>query len=82
MDHSLTPCTAKDAAVSDTAEAYVLQRMSARESERYEEHLLVCPRCQDAVREFDVFLTAARISLADSPHGHRHRRLRAKSASG
>ncbi|MGA2186495.1 MAG: hypothetical protein ABSH47_26055 [Bryobacteraceae bacterium] len=83
MKHSVLTCT-NDAAAQDAAEAYVFQRMAASESEYYEEHLLICPRCQDAVQEFDVFLSAARIALAEDPRGRREPRAprpRAKSAS-
>lgn len=83
MNHSVLPCT-NDAAAQDAAEAYVLRHLPARENESFEEHLLVCPRCQDAVQEFEVFLRAARIALAESPNGQRHPRepkRRAKSAA-
>jgi hypothetical protein len=83
MNQSLIPCT-NDADRQDAAEAYVLQRLPAGEIERYEEHLLVCPRCQDAVSEFDVFLSVARVALAEFPEARQRRRTprpRAKSAS-
>ena len=65
MKHSVLTCT------DDAAEAYVFQRMAASENESYEEHLLICPRCQDAVGDFDVFLSAARVALAEDPRGRR-----------
>jgi hypothetical protein len=83
MNYSAELC-AVDADAQDAAEAYVLQRMPADESELYEEHLLICPRCQDAVQEFDVFLSAARVALAEHPRRRRRPRTprpRAKSAS-
>ena len=85
MNHCIPPsyCT-DDADAQEAAEAYVLKRLPENEYERYEEHLLVCPRCQDAVQDFDVFLSNARIALAEPPHGHKTRAstTRAKSASG
>ena len=83
MNHSILPCT-NDAAAQEAAEVYVLERMPAPENERYEEHLLVCPRCQDAVQESSVFFSAARVALAEYQDGRRHRHAlgsRAKSAS-
>jgi hypothetical protein len=80
-DQSLLPCT-DDAAAVEAAEAYVLQHLPVNEFESYEEHLLVCQRCQQAVAEFDLFLSAAREALSEYPR--RHRRAsngRAKSAS-
>jgi hypothetical protein len=56
-------------AETDRAEDYALRRLSASNSEHYEEHLLVCPQCQDAVQQFDAFLAAARIVLATHEAG-------------
>jgi len=85
MNKLALPCTADVAAIEEIAEIYALKRMSARESELFEDHLLVCPRCQDAVDEFDLFLSAARSALAEYPEERPHRRgrrARASSASG
>jgi hypothetical protein len=62
----------------------VLQRLPAAENELFEEHLLVCPRCQDAVQQFDVFLSTVRLALTEPPRGRQRPRApkpRAKSAS-
>jgi len=85
MNKSAFPCTTDVAAIEEAAEAYVLKRLSPSESASFEEHLLVCPRCQDAVDEFDLFLSAARSALAEYPEERPHRRgrkARASSASG
>lgn len=85
MSRSVLPCTTDVAAIEEAAETYVLKRMSTSESERFEEHLLACPRCQDAVAEFDLFLAAARSALAEYPDERPHRRgrkARAITASG
>lgn len=85
MNKSALPCTADPAAIEETAELYALKRMSPSESESFEQHLLVCRRCQDAVSEFDLFLAAARSALAEYPEERTHRRgrkARATSASG
>jgi len=70
------------AAAEEAAEAFVMRRMTVSEHERYEEHLLICERCQDAVRDFDAFLSAARGALG-GPVKKRHQtsKLRAKTAS-
>jgi hypothetical protein len=83
MNHAVPPCT-DYAAAQEAAEAYVLKRLSVSDYERYEEHLLLCPRCQEAVEEFDVFLSAARAALGDLPRERKPRRAakpRVKSAS-
>jgi len=85
MNKSALPCTADLAAIEENAEVYALKRMSPSESASFEEHLLACPRCQDAVAEFDVFLSAARSVLAEYPEERPRRRgrnARATSASG
>jgi len=75
-------CNNNATIAEDAAEAYVLRRMNAEQIECYEEHLLTCPRCQDAVRDFDVFLATARMAFAEKPAQQRRAgRPRTKSAS-
>jgi hypothetical protein len=81
MNYSSLLCTDSIPA-EEAAEAYVFRQIPEADLERYEEHLLVCPRCQDAVRQFDVFLSTVRLALAQRPNGKSTTpRTRAKSAS-
>jgi anti-sigma factor RsiW len=85
MNHSVLPSCTNAVEAREAAEAYVLKRLSVTEFEHYEEHLIACARCQDAVQEFDLFLSTARAALAQYPEGRPRRRSskqHAKSASG
>jgi hypothetical protein len=46
--------------ISEFAELYLLQRLSEEDSGEFEEHLLGCSRCMDAVEDAEQFLTAFR----------------------
>ena len=73
-----------NAAAQEAAEAYALNRLSERDHERYEEHLLICSRCQDAVDEFEAFFAAIRSALSEPPMERKQRRAakpRTKSAN-
>jgi len=77
MTHSL-PCN-DPVSLHDAAERYAMGRMSRADHARYEEHLLVCPRCQEALAGFDAFVASMRgaVEKAEAePPG------RAASASG
>ena len=65
MTHSL-PCT-DPVFLHDCAERYAMGRMSRTAHARYEEHLLICPPCQEAVAEFDVFLASMRGAATPEP---------------
>ena len=43
-------------ALEEIAESYVLERMTPDETDRYEEHLLVCSSCRQAVEAVDDFV--------------------------
>lgn len=47
----------------DTIEDYALGRLSENESAQFEEHILMCPQCQDALRLKDAFLADLRSAL-------------------
>ena len=42
----------------DDLERYAMRSLPARDSERLEEHLLICHRCQDRLRETDEYVAA------------------------
>ena len=44
----------------DQLERYSMQTMKARESAEFEEHLLVCERCQDRFMEIDAYVESMR----------------------
>jgi hypothetical protein len=46
-------------------EEYVLQRLPEDLTAQVEEHLLICPRCQDAVTETDQFVSAMRAAVQE-----------------
>jgi len=64
MNHSLLPCS-DDGLRHDSAERYAMGRMSRGEGARYEEHLLMCPPCQEALAEFDAFVAAIRGAVGE-----------------
>lgn len=49
-------------ASEDALERYSLGSASEAEAEAFEEHLLVCPECQDRLAEMDVFVRATRLA--------------------
>lgn len=54
------------AAVSgETIERYCLGHLDSEEVERFEEHLLVCPNCQDRVAASDQFIKAMKSALRE-----------------
>ena len=44
----------------DAIEGYALGEMSATRAAAFEEHLLICPRCQERLAEVDAFVRALR----------------------
>jgi anti-sigma factor RsiW len=42
----------------DDLERYAMRSLPARDSERLEEHLLICHQCQDRLRETDAYVAA------------------------
>ena len=74
MNHSLLPCS-DGPARHEAAERYAMARLSSPEAARYEEHLLLCPACQEALTQFDAFLAAFHCAVAPFESG------RAASAS-
>ncbi len=57
-------------ALEEAAEAYVMDKLGAADLAEFEEHLLVCRRCQNAVADADRFiqlLRAAAAPLVQSP---------------
>ncbi len=48
----------------EVLEKYSMNRLSPQETESVEEHLLVCPACQDKLDETDVFIKATRRAAA------------------
>ena len=65
MNHSFVPCF-DEAKLHEAAELFAMARMSGRRTRRYEEHLLICPRCQDAVAGFDEFRATLRLAVGDA----------------
>ncbi len=53
-----------DHASEDVLEEYSLGTLSGEELDEFEEHLLVCPVCQDRLEETDRFIRAFRIAAA------------------
>jgi len=49
-------------ASEDALERYSLGVASEAEAEPFEEHLLVCPECQDRLAEMDLFVRATRLA--------------------
>ncbi len=49
----------------ETVERYCLGRLESEELERFEEHLLVCPGCQDRVAASDEYIAAMKLALRD-----------------
>jgi hypothetical protein len=60
-------------ASEETLERYALGTLLEAETEPFEEHLLVCPVCQDRLAEMDAFVAATRRAaermLGESPGG-------------
>lgn len=57
-------------ALEEVAEAYVMNKLNSHDLAEFEEHLLVCRKCQNAVAEADHFihlLRAAAGSTVASP---------------
>lgn len=48
----------------EALEAYSLGKMVDPESETFEEHLLLCPGCQDRLQQMDEFVSAFKIAAA------------------
>lgn len=44
----------------DTLERYAMQSLPGSESEQLEDHLLICPECQEHLRATDAYLAAMR----------------------
>jgi len=51
-------------APEDKLEEYCLGRRPAEAVEGFETHLLVCPQCQDALRETEAYVRAMRAAAA------------------
>jgi len=47
-------------------ELYSLDRLSGADLERIEEHLLVCPECQERLKDTDAFVKAMRGALEET----------------
>lgn len=54
---------ASPTAIEELAEKYVLNRLSAKDRERFEMHLLTCGRCRDAVATVEEFVQVFRSAL-------------------
>ena len=48
----------------DLLEVYAMGKLSDHESEPVEEHLLLCPVCQEQLAELDDFVPAIKTALA------------------
>ena len=48
-------------------EEYVFHRLPDALAAQVEEHLLICPSCQDAITETDRFLSALRLAVKEPP---------------
>jgi hypothetical protein len=48
----------------DVWEEYAMGMPSAKQSERLEEHLLICPTCQDLLAQADEYIRVARDAAA------------------
>jgi hypothetical protein len=49
----------------DTLERYVMNRLPESELEPAEEHLLICPQCQDRLEARIEFVTAMKAAMAE-----------------
>jgi hypothetical protein len=49
----------------DTLERYVMNRLPESELEPVEEHLLICPQCQDRLEAKDEFVKAMKAAIAE-----------------
>lgn len=58
----MTPYCQMDA---DEFERFILGRTSAEETERFEEHLLICDKCRDRYEEGERYVVAMRAASAD-----------------
>ncbi len=58
---------ASTTAIEELAEKYVMNRLSGKDRERFEMHLLTCARCRDAVSTVDEFVQVFRSALIN--HG-------------
>ena len=65
MTLSLLHCSRE--ALDEQAEAYVLGHLAAREEQAYEEHLLLCQTCRDAVETVQEFIDVFRHALTPAP---------------
>lgn len=50
----------------DARESYAFHRLSEEETARFEEHLLLCDTCQNALEETDQFILLVKAAAADS----------------
>jgi len=53
----------------DFIETYVLGRLSQDQSASFEEHLLICPVCQAATAEAEVYVEAMQGALSEARSG-------------
>lgn len=49
---------------SEALEQYSLQHLSEAECERVEEHLLICPQCQDELAQIETFIADMKAAIA------------------
>ncbi len=63
----------------EVAEAYAMERLAADKVEAFENHLLICPDCQDRVADADAFIWSIRAALSAETHANRPRARSRKS---
>jgi len=52
---------------TDQIERYSMGDVSREETERFEEHLLVCEVCRSRIEESDAYIAAVRRAAAEDP---------------
>jgi putative zinc finger protein len=50
--------------VEDVFENYAFNRLSGKETEDFEEHLLICERCQETLEQTDVYVRLMKTATA------------------
>ena len=54
--------------IEDAAEAYVFDRLPPADLDEYEQHLLMCEECQEAVEATEKFIRLFRAAVSDAAH--------------
>jgi hypothetical protein len=63
---------ASSEAMAELAEAFIMDRLNAIDTERVEQHLLICDGCREAVEAADNFLGLIRLAPVSAREEYLH----------